>query len=233
MPVAETKPSTAARPCSWVSRSTSPSVQPACARAVRAVGSTHTPRISDRSIIRPPSQTARPAMLWPPPRTERRSGAGARSARACTTSAVPVQRAIRPGRRSIIAFQTCVLRRSPAIRCEHRAAEAGLERLRALRESGRTVVPSSPLQIMSHHQSKVSCAGCTLRRTGTSPESEATSPCAEFGEPDWRGQGRSATTQKRIGTNNQKRHSTRSSRSTRSRAPALLHDFRNLRVERS
>ncbi len=73
MPVAETKPSTAARPCSWVSRSTSASVQPAWARAVRAFGSTQTPRISDRSIISPPSQTASPAMLWPPPRTESRN----------------------------------------------------------------------------------------------------------------------------------------------------------------
>ena len=73
MPVAETKPSTAARPCSWVSRSRLPSVQPGCARAVRATGSTQTPFISDRSIITPPSQTASPAMLWPPPRTEIRN----------------------------------------------------------------------------------------------------------------------------------------------------------------
>ena len=105
MPVAEMKPITVANPWSWVSRSRSPRVQPACARAVRRTGSTHTPRSSDRSIIRPPSHTARPAMLWPPPRTEVSSRYLRAKRTAWTTSAVPVQRAIRPGRRSIIAFQ--------------------------------------------------------------------------------------------------------------------------------
>ena len=97
MPVAETKPSTAASPCSCVSRSTSPSVQPACARAVRCTGSTHTPLISDMSIIRPPSQTASPAMLWPPPRTDTRSRCWRAKRTACTTSAVPVQRSDEAG----------------------------------------------------------------------------------------------------------------------------------------
>ncbi len=106
MPVAETKPSTAARPCSWVSRSTSASVQPPWARAVRPFTSTETPRISDRSSITPPSLTARPAMLWPPPRTDSRNWCWRAKRTACCTSAVPVQRRIRPGRRSIIAFQT-------------------------------------------------------------------------------------------------------------------------------
>ena len=36
---------------------------------VCAAASTRTDFISDRSISRPPSQTALPAMLWPPPRT--------------------------------------------------------------------------------------------------------------------------------------------------------------------
>jgi hypothetical protein len=58
------------------------------------------------SIIKPPSQTARPAMLWPPPRTELSRPCWRAKRTACTTSAVPVQRAIRPGRRSIIAFHT-------------------------------------------------------------------------------------------------------------------------------
>ena len=51
------------------SRSTSPSVAPAPTRAVRAAWSTRTVRIGERSIISPPSQTALPAMLCPPPRT--------------------------------------------------------------------------------------------------------------------------------------------------------------------
>ena len=67
MPVSETKPSTVARPCSWVSRSTSPSRQPPCACAIRLLGSTHTPRISDMSSISAPSAVASPAMLCPPP----------------------------------------------------------------------------------------------------------------------------------------------------------------------
>ena len=41
-----------------------------CLAAVEADGSTSTARIPARSIIRPPSATARPATLCPPPRTE-------------------------------------------------------------------------------------------------------------------------------------------------------------------
>ena len=62
--------SVVARPKAPVARSNSPTVTPACARAVRRAGSTWIPFISERSIISPPSVTALPATLWPPPRTE-------------------------------------------------------------------------------------------------------------------------------------------------------------------
>ena len=42
-------------------------------RRACVAGSTRTDFIGDRSIIRPPSHTALPAMLWPPPRTATRS----------------------------------------------------------------------------------------------------------------------------------------------------------------
>ena len=73
MPVSETKPRTAASPCTCVSRSTSPSRQPACAWATFLCGSTHTPRMSDMSSISAPSAVARPAMLCPPPLMQSRS----------------------------------------------------------------------------------------------------------------------------------------------------------------
>ncbi|MDT4864351.1 hypothetical protein FQZ97_991120 [compost metagenome] len=106
MPVVDTKPSTAASPWSCVSRSRSARVQPACARAVRPAGSTQMPRSSDMSIIRPPSLAARPAMLWPPERTDSNKRCWAAKRTACTTSTVPLQRAISPGRRSIMPFQS-------------------------------------------------------------------------------------------------------------------------------
>ena len=45
-------------------------------------------------------------MLWPPPLTDERQPVLARRANAATTSAVPRQRAISAGRRSIIAFHS-------------------------------------------------------------------------------------------------------------------------------
>ena len=71
-------------------------VAPPCARAVSAFGSTITARMSDRSIINPPSATACPAMLWPPPRTLIRRPRSRPKFTAATTSAVPRQRAIVP-----------------------------------------------------------------------------------------------------------------------------------------
>ena len=53
----------------------------------------------------PPSHRALPAMLWPPPLTASSRLCARANATACTTSAVPRQRAISAGRLSIIAFQ--------------------------------------------------------------------------------------------------------------------------------
>src|SRR5262249_3383539 len=70
IPVVETRPPVVASPKACVSRSNSPQVTPASARAVLPCGSTRTLFIGDRSIISPPSQTALPDTLWPPPRTD-------------------------------------------------------------------------------------------------------------------------------------------------------------------
>ena len=56
----ETTPTGTASPCRWVSRSRSPSVAPPCTRTVRVSGSTSTPRMAERSMTRPSSQSARP-----------------------------------------------------------------------------------------------------------------------------------------------------------------------------
>ena len=49
----------------------------------------------------PPFVTARPATLWPPPRTETSSPASRAAASAATTSAAPCARTITPGRLSM------------------------------------------------------------------------------------------------------------------------------------
>ena len=88
MPVVELMPSGVARPNACASRSNSPSVAPGSTRAVRAAASTRTDFISDRSSIRPPSHTALPAMLCPPPRTATsRSRAAAKRTAAATSAA--------------------------------------------------------------------------------------------------------------------------------------------------
>ena len=58
------------------------------------------------TIINPPSQTAMPGVLWPPPRTETSSRWSRAKRTAAMTSATPPQRAISAGRRSIMPFQT-------------------------------------------------------------------------------------------------------------------------------
>ena len=104
MPVVETMPAGTARPWSCVSRSTSIQRAPACARTVRAAGSTRTPRICDRSIVRPPSHSAPPAMLWPPERTETRRRWRFARRRVRATSAGPAQRTTSAGRGATSAF---------------------------------------------------------------------------------------------------------------------------------
>ena len=104
-PVVELMPIGVARPNFCASLSKSARVAPGSTRAVREAGSTWTDFISERSIKRPPSQTALPAMLWPPPRTARRSFASRASLTVLMTSAAPMHRATTAGRRSIMAFQ--------------------------------------------------------------------------------------------------------------------------------
>ena len=60
----------------------------------RATGSTRTDRIGDRSIMSPPSHTALPAMLCPPPRIDRRRPCS----RAKSTACDHVRRAARRAR---------------------------------------------------------------------------------------------------------------------------------------
>jgi hypothetical protein len=57
--------------------------------------------IVERSIMTPPSQTARPATLWPPPRMESGRFSARAKAMARMTSAAPAQRTIAAGLRSI------------------------------------------------------------------------------------------------------------------------------------
>ncbi|RYF01262.1 MAG: hypothetical protein EOO78_10845, partial [Oxalobacteraceae bacterium] len=104
-PVVELMPVGVASPYAWVSWSKSRSVAPPPARARRASGSTRTARMADRSMTSPSSHKALPAMLWPPPRTASGRPWLRAKATAASTSAVPLQRAMKAGRRSIIAFQ--------------------------------------------------------------------------------------------------------------------------------
>ena len=75
------------------------------ARAIRASASTSISFSPDSSITSPPSQTACPATLWPPPRTATGSPCSAAIPSATTTSAVLRQRAIATGRRSTSALK--------------------------------------------------------------------------------------------------------------------------------
>jgi hypothetical protein len=104
MPVVELMPVGVVNPKACVSRSKSDSSAPGSTRATRAIGSTRTDFIADRSIIRPPSQAALPAMLWPPPLTASRSWCSRAKFTARMTSAAPAARTIAAGRRSIMPF---------------------------------------------------------------------------------------------------------------------------------
>ena len=72
---------------------------------MRRVASTCTARIADKSIMNPSSLTALPAMLCPPPRTDVSSEFSRAKRTAVATSCASIQRAMRAGRRSTIAFQ--------------------------------------------------------------------------------------------------------------------------------
>jgi AraC-like DNA-binding protein len=62
-----------ASPKACVSLSRSAKVAPGSTHALRVFESTRTDFICDRSIMRPPSHTAFPAILWPPPRRDQQS----------------------------------------------------------------------------------------------------------------------------------------------------------------
>src|SRR5262245_9906691 len=80
------KPRTVATPCSWVARSTSCRRHPASTWASFASTSTLTVRMRAMSIMRPPSGTAVPAMLWPAPLTPRSTPWSRANSTAATTS---------------------------------------------------------------------------------------------------------------------------------------------------
>ena len=105
MPTSEAMPIVVASPWVCVWRSNSPNVSPGWARAVRLSGSTRMPFICERSIIKPPSHTQLPAMLWPPPRTATASSCSRAKRTLRTTSLASAHRAIRAGRLSISRFQ--------------------------------------------------------------------------------------------------------------------------------
>ena len=69
-PVDEMMPPVVARPNGSVARSKSFQVSPGSVTITRRAESTRAAFIAERSIIRPPSTTALPVTLWPPPRTE-------------------------------------------------------------------------------------------------------------------------------------------------------------------
>ena len=113
-PVSEISPPGVARPNSWVAWSTAAHVAPPSTTARAPSGSTRTAFIGERSTMTPPSATACPATLCPPPRTETGWPCSAANVTAATTSALVRQRTITPGRRSIIAFQTARASSYPA-----------------------------------------------------------------------------------------------------------------------
>jgi hypothetical protein len=104
-PVVETLPPVVARPYGSVARSRWLMVAPPATVAVRASGSTVTACMRRRSTTRPPSGSALPATLWPPPRTP--SGRPVRRPKriAAATSSTRSHWAITAGRRSIMALK--------------------------------------------------------------------------------------------------------------------------------
>jgi hypothetical protein len=77
---------------------------PGSARAVRVLGSTPMDLSAEQSMTTPPSHTEVPGRLCPPPRTAMSQPFSREKPTTAITSAVPVQRAISPGRRSTIAL---------------------------------------------------------------------------------------------------------------------------------
>ncbi len=107
MPVSATTPPGTTSEKAWLSRSTSPHVQPAWARTVRATGSMRIPRMGERSIISAPSCAAWPAMPWPPPLTVKRTPSFRARLTVSMTSDGPAHCTIAAGRRSNMPFHSC------------------------------------------------------------------------------------------------------------------------------
>ena len=103
-PVVEMMPPGAARPKAWVAWSTSPRRAPPPATAVRASGSTRTPRMPERSMTRPSSTLPRPPPLWPPPRIAMSRPCSRPNATAAITSATSLHRTMTAGCLSIMAL---------------------------------------------------------------------------------------------------------------------------------
>src|SRR6516165_9067978 len=99
-------PDRVAMPKDTVAWSTSPQVAPASTRTVWSCGLTVVLRISDRSMTRAPSQTPKPAALWPPPRTAISVPCSRADRTQVMTSAVSRQRTMAAGRLSIMALYT-------------------------------------------------------------------------------------------------------------------------------
>src|SRR6185503_6168 len=104
-PVWDTLPAVVARPCGSVARSSERRSAPPPTVARFAAGSTVTEPIGVRSIITPPCGTDRPRMPWPPHFTAMSRSRSRACRTAAATSAAVEQRAMRPGRRSTVAFQ--------------------------------------------------------------------------------------------------------------------------------
>ena len=106
MPVSETVPPVVASPKAWVSWSKSAHFAPPAASARSRAASTWMPVIAERSIMKPPSQVPLPAKLWPPPLTDTSRSCSRANSTQAWTSAVPAQRPMSAGVRSIMPFQT-------------------------------------------------------------------------------------------------------------------------------
>ena len=104
-PVLDTTPAGTARPKTCGFTIQLPEQHAGLTRARRSLGSTWMPFMRDRSITIPPSHSARPPTLWPPPRTATSSPCSRAKRTAAITSARPLHRAISPGRLSMLAFQ--------------------------------------------------------------------------------------------------------------------------------
>ena len=78
---------------------------PEAAHGTPVAGSTSTPLCVEKSIITPPAQSAVPAMLWPPPRTDSGSPLCRTKRTHAATSPESRGRTTSAGRRSITAFQ--------------------------------------------------------------------------------------------------------------------------------